>query len=89
MTIRLRPDGARCERRSRSRSFAMPSAYTILFTLIVLMAVSTWIIPAGTYDYNEDGEPVPGHTTRSTHEPPEDSPGLDQGADQRHVRHPG
>src|SRR6478736_1381201 len=30
--------------------FALPSAYTILFILIVLVALLTWIIPAGKYD---------------------------------------
>jgi uncharacterized ion transporter superfamily protein YfcC len=40
--------------------FALPSAYTILFALIVVAAIATWIIPAGTYDLNKDGEPVPG-----------------------------
>jgi uncharacterized ion transporter superfamily protein YfcC len=43
----------------RSR-FTLPSAYTILFALIVLAAIATWIIPAGTYDLNADGEPIPG-----------------------------
>ena len=43
----------------RSR-FTLPSAYTILFALIALAAIATWIIPAGTYDLNADGEPVPG-----------------------------
>jgi len=51
------------------RSFALPSAYTILFALIVLVAAATWIIPAGTYDYNEDGEPIPGSYHGVTHEP--------------------
>jgi uncharacterized ion transporter superfamily protein YfcC len=40
--------------------FTLPSAYTILFALIVLMAVATWIIPAGAYDLDQDGAPVPG-----------------------------
>jgi uncharacterized ion transporter superfamily protein YfcC len=44
----------------KKAGFALPSAYTILFALIVLAAIATWIIPAGTYDLNEDGEPVPG-----------------------------
>jgi uncharacterized ion transporter superfamily protein YfcC len=43
----------------RSR-FTLPSAYTILFALIVLAAIATWIIPAGTYDLNDAGEPLPG-----------------------------
>ncbi len=36
----------------------MPSAYTILFLLIIFIAVLTWIIPAGTYDVNKAGEVV-------------------------------
>jgi uncharacterized ion transporter superfamily protein YfcC len=40
--------------------FALPSAYTILFALIVLAAIATWVIPAGTYDLNDEGSPIPG-----------------------------
>ena len=40
--------------------FALPSAYTILFILIVIVAILTWIIPAGSYDVDADGEPIPG-----------------------------
>ena len=40
--------------------FSLPSAYTILFALIVLAAISTWVIPAGVYNLNANGEPVPG-----------------------------
>ena len=44
----------------------MPTAYTILFLLIILVAICTWIIPAGAYDY-VDGVPVAGtyHETAS------------------------
>jgi len=42
------------------RGIRLPSAYTILFILIVVVAVGTWVIPAGRYDYNEDGTPIPG-----------------------------
>jgi uncharacterized ion transporter superfamily protein YfcC len=45
------------ERKSR---FRLPSAYTILFALIVLVAILTWIVPAGVYNLNEAGEPIPG-----------------------------
>ena len=31
---------------SGGRGFALPSAYTILFILIVIVAILTWIIPA-------------------------------------------
>ena len=44
----------------QKRSFALPSAYTILFALIVLAAIATWIVPAGTYDLDADGAPIPG-----------------------------
>ena len=45
---------------SGGRGFALPSAYTILFLLIVIVALLTWIIPAGAYDVDADGQPLPG-----------------------------
>jgi uncharacterized ion transporter superfamily protein YfcC len=42
------------------KPFTFPTAFTILFLLLILIAAATWIIPAGSYDYNEDGEPIPG-----------------------------
>jgi uncharacterized ion transporter superfamily protein YfcC len=42
------------------RKFTFPTAFTILFILLFLIALATWIIPAGSYDYNADGEPIPG-----------------------------
>ena len=33
-----------------SSGFRFPSAFTILFALIILVAALTWIIPAGLYD---------------------------------------
>ena len=45
---------------SGRRGFALPSAYTILFILIVLTAAATWIIPAGAYELDENGQPIPG-----------------------------
>ena len=45
---------------SGGRGFALPSAYTILFILIVIVAILTWIIPAGAYDVDPNGEPIPG-----------------------------
>jgi uncharacterized ion transporter superfamily protein YfcC len=45
----------------RAGGFRLPSAYTILFALIVLAAIATWVIPAGVYNLNPaTGEPVPG-----------------------------
>jgi uncharacterized ion transporter superfamily protein YfcC len=48
------------EPQGKRRRFTLPSAYTILFALIVLAAIATWIVPAGTYDLDADGSPVPG-----------------------------
>ena len=45
------------------RGFSLPSAYTILFALIILVAIATWIIPAGQYDLDENGQPVPGSSS--------------------------
>lgn len=47
------------------KKFKMPTAYTILFCIIIVMAILTWIIPPGQYDYveTEDGsskEPISG-----------------------------
>lgn len=42
------------------RTFKLPSAYTILFALIVVMALATWIVPAGVYDLDPEGSPIPG-----------------------------
>jgi len=42
------------------KKLSFPTAFTILFILLVLIALATWIIPAGSYDYNADGEPIPG-----------------------------
>ena len=39
--------------------FRMPTAYTILFLLILLVAAATWVIPSGSYDY-VDGIPQAG-----------------------------
>lgn len=41
------------------KKFQMPTAYTILFALILAVAIATWFIPAGSYDY-ADGVPVAG-----------------------------
>src|SRR5690625_4195685 len=34
----------------KSRSFAMPDAYIIIFSIVVLMAIATYIVPAGEYE---------------------------------------
>jgi uncharacterized ion transporter superfamily protein YfcC len=52
------------ERPAVGRHFSLPSAYTILFILIILAAVATWVIPAGAYELDENGQPIPGTYAR-------------------------
>jgi len=42
------------------KGFKFPTAYTILFILIIVVVIATWIVPAGQYELNEAGEPIPG-----------------------------
>ncbi|MBQ9972447.1 MAG: YfcC family protein [Firmicutes bacterium] len=53
--------------------FKMPSAYTILFLIIIVVAILTWIVPAGTYEYVDPEasalEPVPGTYSRTEQNP--------------------
>jgi len=58
------------------RSFTFPSAYTILFLLLIVVTILTWIIPAGQYDYTSDGSPIPG----TYHAVPQNPQRLVQGA---------
>jgi uncharacterized ion transporter superfamily protein YfcC len=45
---------------STKKKFTFPTAFTILFLLLILIAAATWIVPAGSYDYDAEGAPVPG-----------------------------
>lgn len=42
------------------KKFKMPSAFTILFAIIIVVAVLTHIIPAGNYEYTAEETPIPG-----------------------------
>jgi uncharacterized ion transporter superfamily protein YfcC len=42
------------------KKFKFPTAFTILVLITFVVAILTRVIPAGKYDYNEDGEPIPG-----------------------------
>jgi uncharacterized ion transporter superfamily protein YfcC len=44
----------------KARQFTFPTAFTILFILLILIALATWIIPAGAYQVDADGAPIPG-----------------------------
>lgn len=40
--------------------FKMPSSYAILFAIIFVIAVLTWIVPAGQYQIDDSGNLIPG-----------------------------
>lgn len=42
------------------KKIKMPSANTILLCLILIVALLTWIMPAGQYQYDADGAPITG-----------------------------
>ncbi|RPI35120.1 MAG: YfcC family protein [Chloroflexota bacterium] len=46
--------------RKKEKKFTFPTAFTILFLLLIVIAAATWVIPAGSYDYDEEGAPIPG-----------------------------
>ncbi|MCB9124961.1 MAG: hypothetical protein H6643_10685 [Caldilineaceae bacterium] len=70
----------------KPRQFTFPTAFTILFILLVLIALATWVIPAGSYELDADGAPIPGtyQQCRRTHKAARQRA---DGADQRHVWH--
>jgi uncharacterized ion transporter superfamily protein YfcC len=42
------------------KKFTFPTAFTILILLTIVIALLTFVIPAGQYDYNAEGQPIPG-----------------------------
>lgn len=46
------------------RHFKMPSAFTILFFIIIAVAILTWLIPAGQYSTDKAGNII-AHTYRT------------------------
>lgn len=44
----------------KEKKFTFPTAFTILILLTIVIAILTFVIPAGQYDYNPEGQPIPG-----------------------------
>ena len=55
------------ETASPKKQRGVPSAFTILALLLVVVAVLTFLVPAGSYDVDADGAPIPGtyHTVEA------------------------
>ncbi|MFV0557047.1 MAG: YfcC family protein [Enterococcus sp.] len=49
---------------AKKKKFQMPSAYTVLFIIIAIIAVLTWFIPAGHYSVDEAGNIIAGSYER-------------------------
>lgn len=49
------------------KKFKFPTAFTILVLITFVIAILTRVIPAGSYDYDENGSPIPGsyHTVEA------------------------
>ena len=46
--------------KTEKKKFQMPSSYTVLFIIIIILAILTWLIPAGQYQVNENGQFIAG-----------------------------
>lgn len=55
---------------NKKRRFHMPSAFTILFLIIIILAILTWFIPAGTYSTDKAGNII-ANTYRSVKSTPQ------------------
>lgn len=54
---------------AKKKKFQMPSAYTILFIIIAIIAVLTWFIPAGHYKVDDAGNIIAGSFTQVASNP--------------------
>jgi uncharacterized ion transporter superfamily protein YfcC len=43
-----------------ARKFKFPTAFTVLFAVLLLVWIASFFVPAGIYDKNSSGSPVPG-----------------------------
>ena len=48
------------QEKKKKSGFTFPTAYTILFALVIVVAAATWLIPAGQYDLDANSQPIPG-----------------------------
>ena len=66
------------------KGFKMPSSYTVLLIIIAIMAVLTWIIPAGQYKVDDGGAIIAGSYEAVKQNPQRDLGRLD-GPNQCHA----
>ena len=55
--------------KEEKKPFQFPSTFVILFGLAIVVALLTWIIPAGVYKLDKNGNPEPGTYHQVTSHP--------------------
>ncbi len=60
-------DGCAAEGAKPKKKFKMPNTYVILFAIIGIIAILTWVVPGGAYELDETGNAISGtyHTVAS------------------------
>ena len=53
------------------KNFRMPTAYTILFILLILVAAATWVVPAGSYQRTGEEQVPAAGTYHSVEQQPQ------------------
>lgn len=48
------------EKPHKKRKFKMPSAFSIIFGIVAIMALLSWVIPSGRYQLDDEGQPIAG-----------------------------
>ncbi|WP_125765417.1 YfcC family protein [Levilactobacillus mulengensis] len=58
------------EMKKKKRKFKTPNTYVIIFMVLVLVAILTWIIPGGAYKTNQAGNAIANtyHTVKANHQ---------------------
>lgn len=60
----LMADVTEKDQQEKKKGFQFPNAYTVLFLLLLAVVIATWFVPAGQYERNEEGDPIPGTYAR-------------------------
>lgn len=53
------------------KNFRMPTAYTVLFILLILVAAATWVVPAGSYQRTGEAQVPAAGTYHSVEQQPQ------------------
>ncbi len=73
------PEPGGPEEEPTSKKFKFPTAFTVLFAVLLLVWIASFFVPAGAYKTDATGSPVPGsyHKLPSCNAPAETAPAID------------